>query len=85
MGAPAKQPTAASERAWRASVLSEAKRPGSGAGTFFLGEIEKTVRKLGITTMFLLTDSNVPAFHFYKKNGFVQEETNVAFFKCLED
>ncbi|MBP5519032.1 MAG: GNAT family N-acetyltransferase [Treponema sp.] len=65
--------------------MSEAKRPGSGAGTFFLGEIEKTVKKLGITTMFLLTDSNVPAFHFYKKNGFVQEETNVAFFKCLED
>ncbi len=58
-------------------------RQGSGAGTFFLKEIEKAARELGLKHIFLLTDSNVPAYEFYKKNGYVEEKTNVAFSKRL--
>ena len=56
-------------------------RQGAGAGTFFLREIEKAIRELGLKQIFLLTDSNVPAYAFYRKNGFIESETNVAFSK----
>ena len=56
-------------------------RQGAGAGTFFLREIEKASRELGLKQIFLLTDSNVPAYEFYRKNGFIESETNVAFSK----
>ena len=58
-------------------------RQGAGAGKFFLAEIEKDIKKLGLKQIFLLTDSNVPAYEFYRKNGFVEIETNVAFAKTL--
>ena len=58
-------------------------KQGSGAGTFFIREIEKAIKELGLKQIFLLTDSNVPAYEFYKKNGFVQCETNVAFAKTI--
>ena len=58
-------------------------RQGSGAGTFFIKEIENAIKALGLKQIFLLTDSNVPAYEFYKKNGFVQCETNVAFAKMV--
>ena len=50
-------------------------RQGAGAGTFFISEIEKAIKELGVKQIFLLTDSNVPAYNFYKKNGFNEEET----------
>lgn len=50
-------------------------RQGAGAGSFFIAEIEKAIKKLGIKQIFLLTDSNVPAYNFYKKNGFSEEQT----------
>lgn len=50
-------------------------RQGAGAGSFFIAEIEKEIKKLGIKQIFLLTDSNVPAYNFYKKNGFNEEQT----------
>ena len=56
-------------------------RQGTGAGTFFINTIEKAIKGLGIKQIFLLTESNVPAYEFYKKNGFVQSEYNVAFSK----
>ena len=56
-------------------------RQGAGAGSFFLREIEKAIRALGLKQIILLTDSNVPAYAFYKKNGFVESKTNVAFSK----
>ena len=51
--------------------------------TFFIREIEKAIKELGLKQIFLLTDSNVPAYEFYKKNGFVECETNVAFAKMI--
>lgn len=50
-------------------------RQGAGAGSFFITEIEKAIKELGIKQIFLLTDSNVPAYNFYKKNGFDEEVT----------
>ena len=50
-------------------------RQGAGAGSFFIAEIEKAIKELGIKQIFLLTDSNVPAYNFYKKNGFSEEQT----------
>ena len=50
-------------------------RQGAGAGSFFIAEIEKAIKELGIKQIFLLTDSNVPAYQFYKKNGFSEEQT----------
>ena len=58
-------------------------KQGNGAGSFFIREIEKSIKELGLKQIFLLTDSNVPAYEFYKKNGFVQCETNVAFAKTI--
>ncbi len=40
-------------------------------------------KQLDLKQIFLLTDSNVPAYEFYKKNGFVECETNVAFAKMI--
>ena len=56
-------------------------RQGAGAGTFFIREIEKAILELGIKQIFLLTDSNVPAYEFYRKNGFTEQTTNVSFSK----
>ncbi len=50
-------------------------RQRAGAGSFFIAEIEKAIKELGIKQIFLLTDSNVPAYNFYKKNGFSEEQT----------
>ena len=58
-------------------------RQGNGAGTFFISAIEKAIKELGLKHIFLLTDSNVPAYEFYKKNGFVESETNGAFSKSI--
>ena len=58
-------------------------RQGAGAGTFFIREIEKAIRAIGLKQIFLLTDSNVPAYAFYRKNGFVELKTNVAFSKIV--
>lgn len=60
-------------------------RQGSGAGTFFVAEIEKAIKELGLKQIFLLTDTNVPAYNFYKKNGFDECSTIVAFAKRLGD
>ncbi|MCR5591897.1 MAG: GNAT family N-acetyltransferase [Lachnospiraceae bacterium] len=56
-------------------------RQGAGAGTFFIQAIEEAIRELGLKQIFLLTESNVPAYDFYRKNGFTQSENNVAFSK----
>lgn len=58
-------------------------RQGTGAGTFFINEIGKAVKELGLKQIFLLTDTNVPAYEFYKRNGFVESETCVAFSKFI--
>lgn len=56
---------------------------GKGIGTIFVSEIEKACKEIEVKHLFLLTDNNAPAFSFYKKLGFDELETKVAFVKQL--
>lgn len=56
---------------------------GRGLGTQFLELIEKELVEKGIHQIFLLTDRNVPACQFYKKNGFSECQDTVAFAKSF--
>ena len=58
-------------------------RQGVGAGTFFLSEIEKAIKELGLKQIFLQTEAHVPAYEFYKKNGYIELEGHVSFAKEL--
>ena len=58
-------------------------RQVTDAGTFFINAIEKAIKELGLKQIFLLTDRNVPAYEFYKKNGFIECETDVALSKKI--
>ena len=50
---------------------------GRGIGTRFLKEIEAFIKQKGIKQIFLQTERNVPAYNFYKKNGFFEIEDHV--------
>lgn len=54
---------------------------GRGLGTQFLAQIGKYVKRRGVKNLFLLTERNMPAYEFYRKNGFIELENNVALFK----
>lgn len=56
-------------------------RQGRGLGTLFLKEIEKAIKDLGLTQIFLQTESTVPAYGFYQKNGFNELTEHVSFAK----
>ena len=58
-------------------------RQGAGAGNFFLSEIEKAIKELGLKQIFLQTEAHVPAYEFYKKNGYIELEGHVSFAKEL--
>ena len=56
-------------------------KQGSGIGTIFIKEIEKAIKEIGMTHIFLQTDNDVPAYAFYKKNGFYELKEHVSFVK----
>ena len=58
-------------------------RQGTGAGTIFLTEIEKAIKEMGLKQIFLLTDRDMPAYNFYKKNGYVEVSNLVPFSKNI--
>lgn len=58
-------------------------KQGRGVGTLFVQEIGRACKELGMTHLFLQTENNVPAYEFYKKQGFSLLEHNVAFAKEL--
>lgn len=58
-------------------------RQGGGAGTFFLTQTEKAIKEMGLKQIFLLTDRDVPAYNFYKKNGYVEVSSLVPFAKYI--
>lgn len=58
-------------------------RQGTGAGTYFLKEIEKAMKEIGLVQIFLQTEKNVPAYRFYEKNGFWELKEHVSFAKDL--
>lgn len=56
-------------------------RQQQGVGSLFLGEIQAHMRELGLTHIFLQTETDVPAYDFYQRNGFLELKTNVSFAK----
>jgi len=58
-------------------------RQGQGLGTLFLKEIEKAIKELGLVQIFLQTESSVPAYEFYQKNGFTDLNGHVSLAKRI--
>lgn len=57
------------------------KEQGRGLGTQFLEAVEEYIKLKGMTQIFLQTERHVPAYRLYKKNGFIELEDHVSFFK----
>ncbi|MDO4864356.1 MAG: GNAT family N-acetyltransferase [Ruminococcus sp.] len=53
-------------------------RQHEGLGTALLRGAEDYVRNMGVDHIFLQTGKNVPAYDFYKKNGFTELEGHVS-------
>ena len=60
------------------------KLQGQGLGTRFMELIEEDIKKRGLAGIFLQTDSDKPAYRFYKKNGFGDLGTHVSLYKGLK-
>lgn len=58
-------------------------KQSQGIGTYFIKEIENSIKELGLVQIFLQTDSSVPAYHFYKRCGFIESTGLVSFGKQL--
>lgn len=56
---------------------------GRGLGTQFLKAIETFLIQKGIIQIFLQTERSVPAYNFYKKNGFFELDGHVSLAKLL--
>ncbi len=56
-------------------------KQGNGIGTYFVNEIKKAVKKIGLVQIFLQTESSVPAYEFYQKNRFIELKGHVSFVK----
>lgn len=56
-------------------------RQQSGIGTYFLYSIQTHIGELGMTHIYLQTENNVPAYDFYRKNGFTELKSTVSFAK----
>lgn len=54
---------------------------GQGIGTRFMRMIENDVQNRGLAGIFLQTDNDKPAYHFYKKNCFGELHSHVSFYK----
>lgn len=59
------------------------KMQGKGIGSAFMNAIEEYLPERGVCQIFLLTEKTVPAYSFYKRNGFQEQEGNVAFAKSI--
>lgn len=55
-----------------------------GIGTKFLEDVEQYIISKEITRIFLLTERNVPAYNFYKKNEFEELSEHVSFAKKID-
>lgn len=48
---------------------------GSKVGSWFINEIYKDLENKGMNAIILNTGKDTPAYEFYKKNGFVEDES----------
>ncbi len=60
-------------------------KQGQGAGTEFLSQAEQFAKTRGATHIFLQTERTVPAYGFYKKNGFTELKEHVSLFKNFQE
>ena len=58
-------------------------RQQNGVGTYFLEQLQTHMRELGLVHIYLQTESDVPAYRFYQKNGFTELKTTVSFAKRI--
>ena len=58
-------------------------RQGKGVGTAFLNKVTDIAREKGATHIFLQTERTVPAYAFYKKNGFGELKEHASLFKNI--
>lgn len=56
---------------------------GRGYGSRFLALIEEHLKSLGLHTIYLTTERNVPAYHFYRSRGFRELPNDIALFKSF--
>ena len=63
----------------------KADRQGRGLGTLFLAEAERLAKEHGATHIFLQTERTVPAYDFYKMNGFTELKDHVSLFRNFTD
>ena len=56
---------------------------GQGIDGRLMNAVEEYLMKNYIRAVFLLTDKSVPAYDFYKKQGFKEQENSAAFAKRL--
>ena len=59
-------------------------RQGGGRGTALLRACEDITKRMGITHIFLQTDLGMPAYDFYRKNGFTELNGHVSLCKFFE-
>ena len=59
-------------------------RQHQGLGTKFMAEVEEYIKSIGLVNIFLQTGRDVPAYQFYKKNGFTELEGHISFSKSLD-
>lgn len=58
-------------------------KQGQGLGTRFLGLMENSLKEKGIQTIFLMTGKQMPAFEFYRKNGFEEIVNHISLIKDI--
>jgi aminoglycoside 6'-N-acetyltransferase I len=59
----------------------KSKEQGRGLGTQFIQAIETYIKQKGMHHIFLQTERSMPAYHFYKRNGYIELENHVSFIK----
>lgn len=55
----------------------------SGIGTCFIKRVEEEIKKMGLTRIFLQTENDMPAYDFYRKNGYHELNSHVSFVKKI--
>jgi len=55
-----------------------------GAGSYFLEQIESYLKVQKMSHITLMTDKDVSAYSFYKKNGFTEQTASVFFAKKID-
>ena len=57
---------------------------GLGIGSRFMKLVEQDIKSMGLAGIFLQTDNDMPAYKFYKKNGYRELTEHVSFYKSVK-